>query len=87
MQPVSGEVAQSMGANLWLLLVVLSVLLGLLVHEVWLFWATLLILFNPRHPRLMEEGIPLSSPRLAVAALGAAIFLVSFIPSPLRIIN
>jgi hypothetical protein len=31
MQPVPGEVAQSMGANLWLLLVVLSVLLGLLV--------------------------------------------------------
>lgn len=60
------------------------VLLGITVHEVWLFWATVLILLNPRHPRLIEEREALSPARLAVAAIGAAVFVLSFIPSPLK---
>jgi len=63
------------------------VILGIAVNEVWLFWATVLILLNPRHPRLVEERSALPVGRLAVAAIGIAVFILSFIPSPLKIVG
>jgi len=60
------------------------VLLGLRINESWLFWATVLILLSPRHPRLLEEERKLPVGRLLVAALAALILAVSFIPSPIR---
>jgi len=60
------------------------VLMGLLVNESWLFWGAVLIFLNPRHPLLVDESRSLSPGRLAVAALAAAVFIVSFIPSPIR---
>jgi len=70
--------------HLWTSRIALAgfVLLGVTVNEVWLFWATVLILLNPRHPRLIEERGRLTAARLAVAALGFAVFVLSFIPSP-----
>ncbi|MBI3451064.1 MAG: site-2 protease family protein [Acidobacteria bacterium] len=63
------------------------VLMGLLVNESWLFWGAVLIFLNPRHPLLVDETRALSPGRLAVAALAAAVFILSFIPSPIRPIS
>ncbi len=60
------------------------VALGLAVNESWLFWATLLILFSPRHPRLLDESGRLPPVRLVLAALAALILAACFIPDPLR---
>jgi membrane-associated protease RseP (regulator of RpoE activity) len=60
------------------------VVMGLTVNESWLFWATVMVLFSPRHPPLVDEHAPLSRGRLAVALLAAIIFAVAFIPDPLR---
>jgi membrane-associated protease RseP (regulator of RpoE activity) len=62
------------------------VLLGLLVNESWLFWATVMVLLSPRHPLLIEEEKPLSRTRLAVAALAFVILAVSFIPDMARLV-
>jgi membrane-associated protease RseP (regulator of RpoE activity) len=56
------------------------VVLGLLVNESWLFWATVMVLLGPRHPRLIDEERPLTPVRLAVAALAFAVLAVTFIP-------
>jgi membrane-associated protease RseP (regulator of RpoE activity) len=60
------------------------VALGLVINESWLFWATLLVLFSPRHPRLIDESGRLATARLALAALAVLILAACFIPDPLR---
>jgi membrane-associated protease RseP (regulator of RpoE activity) len=58
------------------------VVLGLLIYPGWLFFATVVVLFGPRHPPLGDPGPALSRGRLAVAALALLILLLSFIPQP-----
>jgi membrane-associated protease RseP (regulator of RpoE activity) len=56
--------------------------LGLLVYPGWLFFATLLVLFGPRHPPLSDPGPALSRGRILVAAVALVILVLSFIPQP-----
>lgn len=58
------------------------VVLGLVVYPGWLFFATLLLLFGPRHPAMGETGPALSRGRLVVAALALVLLVVCFIPRP-----
>jgi membrane-associated protease RseP (regulator of RpoE activity) len=46
-------------------------------------WLVVLLLLRTRHPRLRDEGDPLGPGRIALAVLLAAIFVVSFIPTPI----
>ena len=55
----------------------------------WLLWAvlmvTMLIFMGPRHPRTLDDHVPLDNRRRWVALAAAAIFLLCFTPAPIRI--
>ena len=57
----------------------------------WLVWTGLLVvmlfLFGPRHPRTVDEHLPLDRGRLAIAALAFLIFVVCFTPAPIEFIE
>jgi len=48
-------------------------------------WLVILLIMRARHPRLTDEGERLGAARIAVAALLAVIFVLSFIPTPIVI--
>jgi membrane-associated protease RseP (regulator of RpoE activity) len=75
--------------HLWISRVSLGgfVVLGLLVNEAWLFWATLLIFFSPLHPRLIDEEGRLPLGRFMVAGLAGLLLLLSFVPDPIRVLT
>ncbi len=56
--------------------------LGLVIYPGWLFFATLMILFGPRHPPVQEPTRGLTSGRLLVSAACLAILVLCFIPRP-----
>jgi hypothetical protein len=49
----------------------------------WILWAVLLRLLGRRHPPTWNDGEPVGRGRVLVGALGLAVLVVSFIPSPL----
>lgn len=49
----------------------------------WIIWAILLLAIGFRHPPLMDRWEPLDAKRRAWAAVGAAIFALSFMPVPI----
>lgn len=61
---------------------IVFVVLGLLMFPGWLFFATLLVMFGPRHPPVVDGSQPLSRGRMVVAALSFLILIVCFIPRP-----
>jgi len=48
-------------------------------------WLLILLVLRDRHPRLGDESEPLGAGRRAVALALAVIFVLSFIPTPLRL--
>lgn len=54
----------------------------------WLLWAVLLVVMlfvlGPRHPRTLDDEVPLDGRRLRVALAAAAIFVLCFTPAPIR---
>jgi membrane-associated protease RseP (regulator of RpoE activity) len=64
-------------------------LIGLtFVSTSWLVWTVLtvvmLLTFGPRHPRTMDEDIPLDTGRLFFAAFALVMFIVCFTPAPIQ---
>jgi membrane-associated protease RseP (regulator of RpoE activity) len=57
----------------------------------WFVWTALVIamlfFFGPRHPRTVDEHVPLDRGRLLVALLALGIFVVSFTPAPIEVIQ
>ena len=55
----------------------------------WLVWAvltvTMLVVFGPRHPRTLDDHVPLDSRRRWIALATAAIFVLCFTPAPIRL--
>lgn len=86
-----GHIAYAVSPRLhiWLSRLCLAafVVLGLTVNEAWLFWATLIIFFSPRHPRLVDESSRLPRRRRLVAALAGLLLLACFVPDPVRILG
>ena len=67
----------------------LVVLIGLtFVSMSWLVWTVLtvvmLLAFGPRHPRTMDEDVPLDGGRLWLAAFALVMFILCFTPAPLE---
>ncbi len=56
--------------------------MGLLYWWVWLFWALVLFFLGSRHPAVYDES-SLGSLRTKLGVLALAIFLLSFMPSPI----
>ena len=54
----------------------------------WVVWAVLMVMMliaaGPRHPRTLDEHVPLDSTRRRVALATAAIFAVCFTPTPIE---
>ena len=66
-----------------------AVVVGLTFFSLsWLVWAVLmvvmLVVFGPRHPRTLDDHVPLDPRRRWVALATAVIFLLCFTPSPIR---
>jgi membrane-associated protease RseP (regulator of RpoE activity) len=57
----------------------------------WLIWAILLVamlfVFGPRHPRTIDEHIPLDSVRILIALLALGILAVCFTPAPIELLE
>ena len=57
----------------------------------WLVWTVLagasILVLGPRHPRTVDEKIPLDAARLKLAAFAAVMFLLCFTPAPVEILD
>jgi membrane-associated protease RseP (regulator of RpoE activity) len=73
-------------------LVTLATVAGLIaltfVSRSWLVWTVLtvvmLVAFGPRHPRTIDEDIPLNRARLWLAAAALLMFIICFTPAPIE---
>jgi membrane-associated protease RseP (regulator of RpoE activity) len=73
-------------------LVTLITVVGLIgltfVSSSWLVWTVLtvvmLVTFGPRHPRTIDEDVPLDRPRLWLAVAAAVMFIMCFTPAPIE---
>ena len=66
-----------------------AVVVGLTFFSLsWLVWAALMVImlavFGPRHPRTLDDHVPLDSRRRWVALATAAIFVLCFTPAPIQ---
>ena len=70
-------------------LVMVAVAIGLtFVSSSWIAWTVLLIVMlvtiGPRHPRTLDEEIPLDRGRLLLAAIAMVMLIVCFTPAPIE---
>lgn len=68
-----------------IVLVAVLILLGLFSWEGWAFWGVLMIILGIKHPPVVYWEQPLDRRRKFIGVLSLIIFIVTFIPSPFRI--
>jgi membrane-associated protease RseP (regulator of RpoE activity) len=76
-------------ASTFVTLATVAALIGLtFVSSSWLVWTVLtvvmLVAFGPRHPRTIDEDIPLDRSRLWLAFAALVMFIVCFTPAPIE---
>jgi membrane-associated protease RseP (regulator of RpoE activity) len=58
-------------------------------YSSWILWTGLMVLmlflFGPRHPRVLDEHVPLDRTRLILALVAVAMFVLCFMPAPLEL--
>jgi len=59
-------------------------LMGVFFWVGWIVWALVILLLGLKHPRVMDEGERLSPLRYSLGILMIIIFLVSFMPAPIK---
>ena len=62
------------------------VVLGIFYWEGWLFWGLVLVFLGVRHPPVLLPHIALDERRRKVGFLAVAIFFLTFVPVPFRVI-
>ena len=72
--------------QLSLVLVFVLAFMGIFFWEGWILWAVLLVVLGIRHPPVIHWEIPLDSRRRFVGFLSLVIFVITFIPSPFRLV-
>jgi membrane-associated protease RseP (regulator of RpoE activity) len=76
--------------DLSVLMIGLLVVMGVLFHMTWLFLAVLILVLEfrskmgLRHPPVLDESAPLGRKRTVLAFVIVAIFVLSFVPEPVR---
>ncbi len=60
------------------------ILMGIFFWVGWFVWVLLILLIGLRHPRVSDEEVSLSFSRKALSCLMVVIFVLSFIPDPIR---
>jgi len=63
------------------------IVMGIFFWIGWFVWALLISFLGLSHPPLMDEEVPLSSGRKILSVLALAIFILSFIPAPVKGFN
>jgi membrane-associated protease RseP (regulator of RpoE activity) len=63
------------------------VVMGVFFWVGWFVWALVILLLGLKHPRVLDEEVPLSPGRKAVGVLIVVIFVLSFIPDPIKGLN
>jgi membrane-associated protease RseP (regulator of RpoE activity) len=59
-------------------------LMGIFFWVGWIVWALIILLLGPKHPRLVDQEERLSPARRYLGAVALIIFIVSFIPAPIK---
>ncbi len=75
----AGQLQRRLALPLWLALGLAG-----LYWPGWLLWCLIVLLMGLRHPPVRDEAVPLDRGRLALAWLGLAIFVLSFMPVPVE---
>ncbi len=65
-------------------ILVVFAIMGFLFWIGWFIWAFLLTFLGLKHPRIFDEAIPLSPRRKFLGYLMVLIFILSFIPAPIK---
>ena len=60
------------------------VVLGVFFWVGWFVWALVILLLGLKHPRVLDEHVPLSRGGRAVGFLMLLIFIGTFIPAPIE---
>ncbi len=72
------------GRNLGRIIIPVFVLMGVFFWLGWLLWALLILLMGPRHPMIFDEGSDIGKSRKLLGVAALLIFVLSFIPDPVR---
>ncbi len=65
-------------------ILVVFAIMGFLFWIGWFIWAFLLTFLGLKHPRIIDDAVPLSPRRKLVGYLMILIFVLSFIPAPIK---
>ena len=68
-------------ANIFL---VIFFVMGIFFWAGWLIWALIIFFLGLRHPPIVDEATPLSAGRRIIAFVMVLIFILSFIPDPIK---
>lgn len=83
-----GHIAYAILGNrsrkLHLVVVPALIMMGIFLWLGWLVWALVIIIFGLRHPRVLDEDAGLGRGRQLLGALAVLIFVLSFIPAPVK---
>jgi membrane-associated protease RseP (regulator of RpoE activity) len=60
------------------------ILMGIFFWIGWFVWALLISFLGLNHPPVMDEEVPLSQGRKVLIALALIVFILSFIPAPVK---
>jgi membrane-associated protease RseP (regulator of RpoE activity) len=62
----------------------LFLIMGIFFWLGWLVWALLILILGLKHPRISDEDVPLSTSRRIVGFIVIIVFILSFIPDPIK---
>jgi membrane-associated protease RseP (regulator of RpoE activity) len=68
-------------ANIFL---VIFFVMGIFFWAGWLIWALIIFFLGLRHPPIVDEATPLSAGRRIIGFVMVLIFILSFIPDPIK---
>jgi hypothetical protein len=66
------------------ILLVTFVVIGFFFWSGWLIWAFLILLLGLKHPPIFDENVPLSRSRKILGLVVLCIFILSFVPDPIK---
>jgi len=63
---------------------ILFIIMGIFFWIGWFIWAFIIFIMGLKHPRIIDEKTPLSTKRKLLGILILIIFILSFIPAPIK---
>jgi membrane-associated protease RseP (regulator of RpoE activity) len=82
-----GERQYRIARGVVIVLVALGIMEGFSGGGVWLVWAVLLIAIGLRHPAVQDEATPLTRSERAVGWVALLLFVLTFTPTPIDVIE